>query len=259
VEQANYVVVESTYGNRFHKGVQESIDELAGAVSETLRRKGNVLIPAFAVGRTQDILYILSQLTKEGKLPHLNVYVDSPLADKATQIYLNHRENFGPDAANVFSVKGTDGMSLHFTKTVEESMALNKIKSGAIIIAGSGMCEGGRIRHHFKHNLWRSECSIIFTGFQVKGTLGRYIVDGARTIHVLGEEIAVRAKVYTINGFSAHADQKELIEWLRFFTGQPEVFITHGEEAVALEFEKVVREQLGLKTYVPHKGEELDL
>ena len=259
VEKANYVVVESTYGNRFHKGIQESIDELAGAVSETIRRKGNVLIPAFAVGRTQDILFILGQLAKEGKLPHLNVYVDSPLADKATQIYLNHRENFGPDAASVFSLKGTEGMSLHFTKTVEESMALNKIKSGAIIIAGSGMCEGGRIRHHFKHNLWRSECSIIFTGFQVKGTLGRYIVDGARMIHVLGEEIALRAKVYTINGFSAHADQKELIEWLRFFTEEPEVFITHGEEAVALEFEKVVREKLGLRTYVPHKGEELDL
>ena len=259
VEKANYVVVESTYGNRFHKGIQESIDELAEAVSETLRRKGNVLIPAFAVGRTQDILFLLGQLSKEGKLPHLNVYVDSPLADKATQIYLNHREDFGPDAASVFSIKGTAGMSLHFTKTVEESMALNKIKSGAIIIAGSGMCEGGRIRHHFKHNLWRSECSIIFTGFQVKGTLGRYIVDGARMIHVLGEEIAVRAKVYTINGFSAHADQKELIEWLRFFTEDPEVFITHGEEAVSLEFEKVVREKLGLKTYVPHKGEELDL
>jgi metallo-beta-lactamase family protein len=259
VEEADYVVVESTYGNRFHKGVEESIDELAMAVSETLRRKGNVLMPAFAVGRTQDILYILSQLVKEKKLPHLDVYVDSPLADKATQIYLRHPDYFDPAAVNMFKAQGTDGMRLHFTKTVEESQALNKIKSGAIIIAGSGMCEGGRIRHHFKHNLWRSECSIIFTGFQVKGTLGRYIVDGARTVRVLGEEIAIRAKVYTINGFSAHADQKELIEWLGFFTQEPEVFIVHGEETVSLEFEAVVRQKLGLKTCVPHKGEEFDI
>ncbi|HEY3277003.1 MAG TPA: MBL fold metallo-hydrolase [Syntrophorhabdaceae bacterium] len=259
IQKANYVLVESTYGNRFHKGIQESIDELAQAVSDTLKRRGNVLMPAFAVGRTQDILYILSQLIKEKRLPPLDVYVDSPLADKATQIYLHHPEYFDPEAVNMFKAQGTDGMRLHFTKTPEESMALNKIKSGAIIIAGSGMCEGGRIRHHFKHNLWRTECSIIFTGFQVKGTLGRFIVDGARTVRVLGEEIAIRAKVHTINGFSAHADQKELLEWLGTFTEDPEIFIVHGEEAVCLEFETVVREKLGLKTYVPHKGEELEI
>jgi metallo-beta-lactamase family protein len=259
VKEADYVVVESTYGNRFHKGIKESIDELADAVSETLRKKGNVLIPAFAVGRTQDVLYILNQLVREKRLPRIDVYVDSPLADKATQIYLHHPEYFDPAAIDMFKAGGSDGMRIHFTKTVEESQALNKIKSGAIIIAGSGMCEGGRIRHHFKHNLWRSECSIIFTGFQVKGTLGRFIVDGARTVHVLGEEIALRAKVYTINGFSAHADQKELLEWLGSFTQEPEVFIVHGEEAVSLEFEAIVRKRLGFKTYVPHKGEELEI
>ncbi|MDR2017563.1 MAG: MBL fold metallo-hydrolase [Syntrophobacterales bacterium] len=259
VKEADYVVVESTYGNRLHKGIKESIDELAGAISETLRRKGNVLIPAFAVGRTQDILYILNRLVREKRLPHLDVYVDSPLADKATQIYLRHPEYFDPEAVDMFKAKGSDGMRLHFTKTVEESQALNKIKSGAIIIAGSGMCEGGRIRHHFKHNLWRPECSIIFTGFQVKGTLGRFIVDGARTVRVLGEEIVLRAKVYTIGGFSAHADQKELLEWLSYFTQEPEVFIVHGEEAVSLEFEAVVRQKLGLKTYAPHRGEELEI
>ncbi len=259
MKEANYVLVESTYGNRLHKGVSESVDELAQAIKDTLRRRGNVLIPAFAVGRTQDILYILAQLTREGRLPNIDVYVDSPLADKATQIYLHHPEYFDPGAVSMFKARGTDGMKLHFTKTPEESQALNKIKSGAIIIAGSGMCEGGRIRHHFKHNLWRSECSIIFTGFQVKGTLGRYIVDGARSVRVLGEEIAVRAKIYTINGFSAHADQKELLEWLGFFSQDPEVFIVHGEEAVCLEFESIVRQKLGLKTYVPHKGEEIGI
>jgi metallo-beta-lactamase family protein len=150
-------------------------------------------------------------------------------------------------------------MRLHFTTAVEESQKINKIKSGAIIIAGSGMCEGGRIRHHFKHNLWRPECSIIFTGFQVRGTLGRLIVDGIKNVRVLGEEIAVRAKVYTIGGFSAHADQKELLEWLGSFQNKPEVFIVHGEESVSLEFEKIVQEKLGFKTCVPSKGEEFEL
>ncbi|MBA4416674.1 MAG: MBL fold hydrolase [Syntrophus sp. (in: bacteria)] len=259
VKEADYVLVESTYGNRFHKSPEESINELADAIKDTLRRKGNILIPAFAVGRTQDLLYILNKLVKEGRLPRIDVYVDSPLADKATHIYLSHPEYFDTDASGLFKLGGSDGMRIHFTKTVEESQALNKIKSGAIIIAGSGMCEGGRIRHHFKHNLWRPECSIIFSGFQVRGTLGRYIIDGAKTARILGEEIAIRARVYTIGGFSAHADQKGLIEWLSTFSQDPEVFIVHGEETVSLEFEAVVREKLGLKTYVPHKGEELDI
>ena len=134
-------------------------------------------------------------------------------------------------------------------------MALNKIKSGIIVIAGSGMCEGGRIGHHLKHNLWRSECSVIFVGFQGKGTLGRKIVDGAKTVHILGEEIAVKASIYTINGFSAHADQAELIEWISFFKDSPEVFIVHGEEEVSMVFSSLVNERFGFKTYVPEKGE----
>ncbi len=260
VEEANYVVVESTYGNRFHRGMQESIDELEKAIKETFKRGGNVLIPSFAVGRTQDILYILNKLVKEGKLHDLDVYVDSPLADKATKIYMAHPEFFDAEAVTVFKFRSTEGMKIHFTTAVEESQKINKIKSGAIIIAGSGMCEGGRIRHHFKHNIWRPECSIIFTGFQVKGTLGRHIIDGAKTAHILGEEMVIRAKVYTIGGFSAHADQKELLEWLSAFTVKPEeVFIVHGEETVSLEFEKIVQEKLGLNTHVPQKGEELEI
>jgi metallo-beta-lactamase family protein len=260
VEEANYVVVESTYGNRFHRGMQESIDELERAIKETFKRGGNVLIPSFAVGRTQDILYILNKLVKEGKLHDLDVYVDSPLADKATKIYMAHPEFFDAEAVTVFKFRSTEGMKIHFTTAVEESQKINKIKSGAIIIAGSGMCEGGRIRHHFKHNIWRPECSIIFTGFQVKGTLGRHIIDGAKTAHILGEEMVIRAKVYTIGGFSAHADQKELLEWLGAFTVKPEeVFIVHGEETVSLEFEKIVQEKLGLNTHVPQKGEELEI
>ena len=259
VDEADYAVVESTYGNRFHKGMEESIDEMVDAIKTTFKKGGNVLFPAFAVGRTQDIIYILNKLIKEKRLHDLDVYIDSPLADKATKIYLAHPEFFDAEAENFFNIKSSAGLRIHFTSTVEESQKINKIKSGAIIIAGSGMCEGGRIRHHFKHNLWRPECSIIFTGFQVRGTLGRLIVDGIKSVRVLGEEIAVRAKVYTIGGFSAHADQKELLEWLGSFKNKPEVFIVHGEESVALEFEKIVNERLNLKTRVPMKGEEFVL
>ncbi|HVN97321.1 MAG TPA: MBL fold metallo-hydrolase [Syntrophorhabdaceae bacterium] len=259
VTEADYVLTESTYGNRFHKSLDESIEELQQAVKETFRKGGNVLIPAFAVGRTQDILYILNLLVKEGKLHDLDVYVDSPLADKATKIYMAHPEFFDAEALSLFKFKSTEGMKLHFTTTVEESQKINKIKSGAIIIAGSGMCEGGRIRHHFKHNIWRPECSVVFTGYQAAGTLGRHIIDGARHAHILGEDMAIRAKIYTIGGFSAHADQAELIEWLSTFTNKPEVFIVHGEESTALEFEKIVHEKLGLSTYVPHLGEELEI
>lgn len=259
VTEADYVVVESTYGNRFHKDLEASIEELENAIKETFKRGGNVLIPSFAVGRTQDVLYILNRLVKEGRLHDLDVYVDSPLADKATKIYMAHPEFFDGEAINTYKFRSTEGMRLHFTTTTEESQKINRIKSGAIIIAGSGMCEGGRIRHHFKHNIWRSECSVIFTGFQVPGTLGRYIVDGGKRAFILGEEIVIRSKIYTIGGFSAHADQGELIEWLSTFTNNPKVFIVHGEELVALEFEKIVREKLGLMTYVPHLGEELEL
>jgi len=259
VTEADYVVVESTYGNRFHKDLDASIAELEKAVKDTFKRGGNVLLPSFAVGRTQDVLYILDRLVREGRLKDLDVYIDSPLADKATKIYMAHPEFFDAEASNNFHIKSSGGMKVHFTTTIEESQKINRIKSGAIIIAGSGMCEGGRIRHHFKHNIWRPECSVIFTGFQVPGTLGRYIVDGAKRAFILGEEMAIRAKVYTIGGFSAHADQGELIEWLSTFTNNPRVFIVHGEESVALEFEKTVREKLGLTTYVPHLGEELDI
>jgi metallo-beta-lactamase family protein len=185
--------------------------------------------------------------------------VDSPLAEEATKVYLAHPEVYDEEALKMLRDKSSNGIKLHFTTSVEESQKINRIKSGAIIIAGSGMCEGGRIRHHFKHNLWRPECSIIFAGFQAKGTLGREIVDGAEKVHVLGEEIAVRAKVYTIGGFSAHADQKELLEWLGAFSNKPEVFIVHGEESTSLEFEKAVKEKFGVITHVPAKGEEFEI
>jgi len=256
---ADYVVMESTYGNRLHKGMEESIDELAEAIKVTFKRGGNVLIPAFAVGRTQDILYTLNKLSGEGRLNNLNVYVDSPLAEDTTKVYLAHPECYDEEALKMLRNRKGNAIKLHFTTSVEDSQKINGIKSGAVIIAGSGMCDGGRIRHHFKHNLWRKECSIIFSGFQAEGTLGRKIIDGAKIVPVLGENIAVKAKVYTIGGFSAHADRDGLLEWLGAFSNKPEVFIVHGEENVSLEFEETVKERFGFITHVPHKGEEFQI
>ena len=188
---------------------------------------------------------------REGRLYNINVYIDSPLAEKATKTYLAHPECFDEEAKRLISgnVIG-DAVKVKFTHSVEESMALNKIKSNAVIIAGSGMCDGGRVRHHLKYNLWRPECSIIFVGFQARGTLGRRIVDGAKMVHIFGEEIAVKAKVYTLGGFSAHADQKELLEWLSAFKGSPGVFVVHGEKETAVLFSELIKEKHGFVTHV---------
>ncbi|HET7318477.1 MAG TPA: MBL fold metallo-hydrolase [Nitrospirota bacterium] len=258
--EADYVVMESTYGNRLHKNSADTTRELAEAITTTFTKSGNVLIPAFAIGRTQDVLYLLNKLVREGTLPKLTVTIDSPLAEKATQIYLRHPELYDEEAKRLIAGNRIgDAIDIRFTHSAEESMALNKIKSGSIIIAGSGMCEGGRIRHHLKHNLWRPECSIIFVGFQAQGTLGRRIVDGAQEVTIWGEEIAVRARVWTIGGFSAHGDQKELLDWLSAFRSRPTVFVTHGEESAALTFADLVRKRYGFTTHVPEPGSQFAL
>jgi metallo-beta-lactamase family protein len=259
IKSADYVVMESTYGNRLHKSMEESITELADAIKVTFNRGGNVVIPSFAVGRTQDILYILNKLVHEGELKTLDIYVDSPLAEEATKIYLSHPEVYDEEARRTLKERKANGLSLHFTESVAESQKINAIRSGAVIIAGNGMCEGGRIQHHLKHNLWRPECSVVFVGFQAEGTLGREIIDGAKKVLLLREPIAVRAGIYTINGFSAHADQKELLEWLGGFGNKPEIFIVHGEESVSLEFSEIVREKYGFTTHVPVQGEEFEI
>jgi metallo-beta-lactamase family protein len=258
--EADFVIMESTYGNRLHKPYKESIDELVDAIKITFKKGGNVFIPSFAVGRTQDLLYILNNLVKLGRLYRIDVYLDSPLAEEATRVYLEHPECFDEEARKLLSTGNLDNsIKLHFVQSAKDSMRLNSIKSGIIVIAGSGMCEGGRIRHHLKHNLWRPECSVIFVGFQGKGTLGRRIIDGAKSVHILGEEIAVKASIYTINGFSAHADQAELIEWLSAFKDSPEVFIVHGEEDVSISFGNFIKERFGFKTHIPKKGEVFEL
>jgi metallo-beta-lactamase family protein len=259
VEETDYLIIESTYGNRLHKSMNDSVDEMVDVIKGTFRRGGNVIIPSFALGRTQDILFVLNKLVKDQRLFRINVYIDSPLAEGITRVYEAHKEYFDEEAREIFSTESRDAIRIRFTRSTEDSMALNKIRKGAIIIASSGMCEGGRIRHHLKHNLWRSECSVIFVGFQAKGTLGREIVDGAKSVEILGENIVVRARVHTLGGFSAHADRDQLIDWISRFRKTPEIFIVHGEEEASLDFQGFIKERFPYKTHVPEKGEEFEL
>lgn len=230
---AEVVVMETTYGNRRHKELAPSIEELYLAVSETLNRGGNVLIPSFALERTQEIIYYLREGLALGKVPrNMRVFLDSPMAISATEIFRRHPECYDAETSKLFR-SGQDPFDLpglHFTRETADSMALNKLHGGAVIIAGSGMCTGGRIRHHLKHNLWRREASVVFVGYAARGTLARRIIDGAEKATLFGEEIVVRARVHTIGGFSAHADQDELLAWYRR-TGEPgTTFLVHGEE-----------------------------
>ncbi|MCC6503459.1 MAG: MBL fold metallo-hydrolase [Deltaproteobacteria bacterium] len=259
-DAADFVVMESTYGNRSHRPLKESIDELVAAIKSTFKRGGNVYIPSFAVGRTQDLLYILNNLVREGRIFRFDVWLDSPLAEAVTKVYVAHPECFDEEARRFFTTRETDSsIRLHFVKTTEESMKLNKLKSGNIIIAGSGMCEGGRIKHHLKHNLWRAECSVIFVGYQAAGTLGRKIVDGAKIVRVLGEDILVRAAIHTVNGFSAHAGREELLEWVSDLEGTPTIFVVHGEDEAAESFSSLLAEKYGYITHRPVDGETVEI
>ncbi|WP_456380967.1 MBL fold metallo-hydrolase RNA specificity domain-containing protein [Thiolapillus sp.] len=231
--EADTVVMESTYGNRLHKQLQPSIDELYAAINDTMERGGNVIIPTFALERAQEILYYLREGVENKKLAHFtNVFLDSPMAISATRIFERHPECYDTETLKI-STDGSNPFSLpalHFTRETAESMVINQIDSGAVIMAGSGMCTGGRVRHHLKHNLWRKESSVIFVGYAARGTLARRIIDGAEKVRIFGEEIPVRARVYTIGGFSAHADQAGLLSWHQH-TGNPKTtFLVHGEE-----------------------------
>ena len=230
--KADVVVMESTYGDRLHKPVQDSVEELLAALTDTFARGGNVIIPTFALERAQEILYYLREGIDAGRLSRsMQVFLDSPMAISATEIFAHHPECYDEATARMFG-SGRDPLhlpGLHFTREAAESMALNRVVGGAVILAGSGMCTGGRVRHHLKHNLWRRECSIVFVGFAARGTLAREIIDGAQQVRLFGEEIPVRAQIYTINGFSAHADQAELVAWHRQIGGPSRTFLVHGE------------------------------
>ncbi len=259
---ADYLFVESTYGNRLHKSFEDSKAELLEAINYAVSHGGKVIIPAFAVERTQEIIYVLSEFQRLGKLPDIPVYLDSPLAIKATEIFRRNKKYYDKEAKDIVN-GGSDPFSLpnlHYSETTDESVAINERKGPAIIIAGNGMCTAGRIKHHLKHNLWREGASIVIVGFQANGSLGRKIIDGQKTVKVFGEDVAVKAKVFTIGGFSAHADQNDLLEWVgNFAESKPRVFMVHGEPLVCEEFAGLVKTRLGLNTYVPRWRESLVL
>ena len=247
IDGADVLLIESTYGNRLHRTSEQTRAELIAAISETLD-KGNVIIPAFAVGRTQAILYALADLARSGSLPSLRVFIDSPMAEKATLITRRHLESLAPGVRELDHwMRGNPAqLQLRYTHEVEESMALNQIRAGAIIISASGMCDAGRIKHHLRWNLPRSSCAVLITGFQAEGTLGRRLVDGARNVRIFNDDIQVRAKLHTIGGLSAHADRDGLLAWLGGFEHAPRhTFVVHGERDTAADFAETIRAELG--------------
>ena len=236
IAEADVLVMESTYGDRNHKPLDATLDELVAAMTRTLTAKhGNVIVPSFAVGRAQELLYWFERLALDGRLPPLEVFVDSPLASEVGDITARHFELFDDAARRLGEdrIAGRTRCHVHHTHSVAESMALNRIAGGAVIVAASGMCDGGRIRHHLRHHLSNPHTTVLITGYQAAGTLGRRIVEGARFVYIDGTRVAVRAEVITLGGFSAHADQDALIGWLGGFRAAPSTWLVHGEPAAA--------------------------
>ncbi|MFA5455471.1 MAG: MBL fold metallo-hydrolase [Sulfurimonas sp.] len=253
VGEADFLFIESTYGDRKHKPLERSIGEFKEAVVSTLRQNGNVIIPSFALERTQEILWLLHEMHDNGELPKCRIFLDSPLAIKATKLYNSYPIHLS-DELQYSSGDPFSFAWLEPTTTREQSVAINKVKERSIIIAGSGMCNGGRIMHHLKHRLWNPKNAIVFVGYQVRGTLGRSIVDGEKLIKIYGEDIIAKAKIYTINGFSAHADQSELIEWMRPIDGLKNVCLIHGETDKMEVFAKAIKDELGYEAEIMAYG-----
>lgn len=256
---ADVVVMETTYGDRPHKDLAPSIEELFEAINETVARGGNVIIPTFALERAQELLYYLHEGWREKRLPRgLQTFLDSPMAISATNVFARHPECYDEETKKLFAA-GHDPFnfpSLHFTRETIESIALNNIHSGALILSASGMCTGGRVRHHLKNNIWRKECSVIFVGYAARGTLARRIVDGAKTVSIFGDELAVNAKIYTIGGFSAHAGQNELLAWHQA-TGKPQTtYLVHGEKESMQVFAPLLQDT---EVRIAKRGEVYDL
>jgi metallo-beta-lactamase family protein len=267
IESADYVIMEATYGNRVHEDARVREETLINIILKTVLRGGTVVIPSFAVGRTQEIIYELNKYydshladfgTTTNLLEKIPVYVDSPLATKATQVFHRNAGVFDEEAKDLLK-KGDNPLSfsnLHFVQNAEESKKLNFSDEPKIIISSSGMCEAGRIKHHLKHNLWKRNSSIVFVGYQAEGTLGRRIRDGAKTVKIFGEEIYVNAEVYNVEGFSGHADKNGLMNWLKGFREKPcRLFIVHGEGEAKEDFAREVRSQLGIECIIPEYNE----
>jgi metallo-beta-lactamase family protein len=263
VESADFLFMESTYGNRNHKDEDESLNELAEAIAYSYGNREKVIIPAFAVERTQEMMYCLYLLSKDGRLPpDMPVYLDSPMAIQVTEIFRRHTAYLDEETKQLIR-KGEDPLRLaqiRFTPTTNESMAINTMSGPAIVISASGMADAGRIKHHLKHNLWREGASIVFVGFQAQGTTGRKIVDGAEKVRIFNEDVNVKAKVFTINGFSAHAGQAQILDWLSHFENRAmQVFLVHGEYSAQQVLAGLVREKYGFEVFIPDYLEESTL
>lgn len=251
VGPADYAVVESTYGNRIHGRAFDIPGELAEVINSTAKARGNIIIPSFAIERTQELLYFLAQLSRNNQIPRLRIFVDSPMAVKVSDVFKRHPGLFDHDTTELLRSFRLPGLTM--VRTVAESKAINRIRGSAIIIAGSGMCTGGRIKHHLVKNIGRPESTILFVGYQAAGTLGRIILDGEKDVRILGETHRVRARIARISGFSAHADRDELMRWLQSLGNQPDrTFITHGEPEAAEAFSDHLQNDLGWQTTVPN-------
>jgi metallo-beta-lactamase family protein len=261
IQQADHVLVESTYGNRRHRDLQKTIDEIGEIISEARHDRGNLLIPAFSVGRSQEILYFMGKYFDEWDLGRWRIFLDSPMAIKATGVYWNYPQLYDEEATRLR--REANEMpplkNLHLSSSVEDSIAINNIKSGAIIIAGSGMCNGGRIIHHLKHNISRPGAHVMIVGYQAYGTLGRKLVDGHPRVKIHGEEYPVRARIHTVGGLSAHGDVDDLMRWLRNFNSDPAVHVVHGEPETKQVFRDTIERELGLRADVPAMGDVLEL
>ena len=265
--EADYVVMESTYGDRIHeKDDEDVVQDLADIISETFRRGGNVVIPAFAIGRTQVMLYYIRHIKEKNMVPdfpNFPVYVDSPLAVEATQIFYECGQECYDDEALDLLAKDINPIgfpNLHLSITTDDSKAINFIEEPKVIISASGMCDAGRIKHHLKYNLWREDSTILMVGYQSVGSPGRKIQDGAKEIKIFGEDVAVRAKIETLPGLSGHADRLGLLEWIEAFKYKPrQVFVVHGEDQVAELFSKTLSEECGLRSAAPYSGTRYDL
>ncbi|MCK9219451.1 MAG: MBL fold metallo-hydrolase [Bacteroidales bacterium] len=258
--QADVVIMESTYGDRDHKPFQATLEEASTIIKEAVANKGKILVPSFAIGRTQDILYFLEHAFAKGDIPIFPVYIDSPMAIEATKIYTGHPELFDEDMIE-FSKTGEllkYKDFIHPTPTPEESKKLNDVQGPCMIIAGSGMCNAGRIKHHLRHNLWKPDTSVLIVGYQAEGTLGRQLVDGAKWVNIFGERIAVRAQIHKLGGFSAHAGQSDLLKWFNAIApARPKLILAHGEDHARITLAKLIKDDYGIEAWLPNYGESM--
>lgn len=267
IKKADYLIMETTYGNRLHQENSTSVHDLVDIILKTVKRGGNVVIPSFAVGRTQELLYQLNKISQEDKehcekLKDIEVIVDSPMAAAATEVFKRNAQVFDEETRD-YLLRGDNPLdfpNLRFTKTSAESVAINMDPKPKIIISASGMCEAGRIRHHLKHNLWNKFCSIVFVGYQAEGTLGRYLVEGDKEVKLFGEDIAVNAEICNLEGFSGHADRDGLLDWLSGFQKRPkQVFLVHGENEAKHDFAALIKKELGYESTVVEAVSEYEL